>query len=72
MNRKLCKGRFDKFYIEHEIAQRINRREKENMPKVFRFENFVAAGVHYGDKGIEHHNDEREVKAHVTEKAFYL
>lgn len=72
VNGKLCKVRFDKFYIEHEIAQRINRREKENMPKVFRFENFVAAGVHYGDKGIEHHNDEREVKAHMTEKAFYL
>jgi hypothetical protein len=70
MNGKLCKVRFDEFYIEHEIAERVYRREKQDIPKVFRFESFIARGVRDGDKRMEQHNDERKIKAHMTEKAF--
>ena len=66
MHGKLCKVGFYEFYIEHEIAERVYCREKENIPEIFRFENLVAVRVRDSDKRIEDHNDECEIKARMT------
>ncbi len=70
MNRELCKVGFDKFNIEHEIAKRVYRGKEEYVPEIFCFENFVSFGVCDCDERIKDHNDECEIKAHVTKEAF--
>jgi len=72
VNGKLCKVGFYEPDIEHEIAKGIYSGKEKYIPEVFRFENLIAVRVCNSDKRIEDHNDKREVKARMTQKAFEL
>ena len=70
MNRKLCKVRFYKRYIENEVAKRVYGREKQYMPEILRFKNLGTLGEREREGDIEDHNYECEIKARMTQKAF--